>query len=388
MGIDGDHLAPMKHCARCNLDFPEHFRFCGACGGALNTALSCPSCGEQYEGQRPFCTSCGSKLAPDEPQASTTPPTQETTPGSTELLSRKTMRDDEPGELYAADLYRKSVPPSTVADTDWSRSGDESVTVETRHQPEELHAPTTHGVSSASARHDGDGTAQLPGSTIAGHVNEPETKSAPTLSMMESYGAASTAPSPFRWRHGAILSLIVLLFVGGVAIGAWYWWSHRSVPAQIPVETPAAEQTTASAQQSVAPPINKVTSSKSTSATSADDEIRLLRDRTAKSPPAESNKIVAVLKTAEKKYPNDYRFPYERAKLSITGITSHHEAFDALAAAAEKAIDNGKAQEMLDHLNSDGAGDFKKLSHGHSEWHMLQEALRNKNKAMLRTLHR
>ena len=89
----------------------------------------------------------------------------------------------------------------------------------------------------------------------------------------------------------------------------------------------------------------------------------------------------------EKKYPNDYRFPYERAKLSIQGITTHHEAFSALALAANKAIDNGKAQDMVDRLLADKETDFYKLSRGHHEWQALMQALSSKDKRGLNELH-
>ena len=52
-----------------------------------------------------------------------------------------------------------------------------------------------------------------------------------------------------------------------------------------------------------------------------------------------------------------------------------------------RSIDNGKAQEMLNNLTADKDGDFYKLSRGHHEWHALEDALRNKDKAALKTLH-
>ena len=117
---------------------------------------------------------------------------------------------------------------------------------------------------------------------------------------------------------------------------------------------------------------------------SADDELSALRDRRIRAQPSEGNKIVADLEAAEKKYPTDYRFPYERAKLSIKGVISHHEAFEALFLAGEKAIDNGKAQDMLKDLMSDKDGDFYKASRGHHEWEALVEALENNDKAHLK----
>lgn len=95
--------------------------------------------------------------------------------------------------------------------------------------------------------------------------------------------------------------------------------------------------------------------------------------------------MMAAIEEVENKYPTDYRFPYERAKLFGKGIISHHEAFEAVFLAAEKAIDNGKAKEMLNDLMSDKDRDFSNLSRGHHEWMVLEEALRDGDKAALKT---
>jgi hypothetical protein len=214
-----------------------------------------------------------------------------------------------------------------------------------------------------------------------------EEKTAPTLTMLSAYGKPDDI-SQFRWWYGAILGLFILVFVGALGVGGWYWWSHRGSGAQT---TPPADSNT------VSPATNSSTSSSSkpTSTTvsgqmsslSADEEITRLRQRRSSAKSSETSELVAAFQDAEKKYPNDYRFPYERSKLSIEGITTHHEAFAALALAGEKAIDNGKAQEMLDSLMAGKDGDFYKLSRGHHEWQALEEALRNKDKAALKTLH-
>ena len=128
------------------------------------------------------------------------------------------------------------------------------------------------------------------------------------------------------------------------------------------------------------------TSDKKPAIGSADEELTELRNRRISARPADANPLLAALEEAEKKYPTDYRFPYERAKLSIKGMISHHEAFEAIFRAAEKAIDNGKEQEMLSRLTSDKDGDFYKMSRGHHEWASLEEALRNHDKSMLKKL--
>jgi hypothetical protein len=211
-------------------------------------------------------------------------------------------------------------------------------------------------------------------------------KSAPALTMLSAYGEPE-APSEFHWWHGVLLGLLVLLLAGGIGFGGWYWWSHRATVAQA---TPPTDANTSSLPENTSP--SRVAPSTSSPAPvqtgrSGDEEFKQLRERRISAKPSENGEIVAAFTAAEKKYPTDYRYPYERAKLSIKGITSHHEAFSALAAAAEKAIDNGKAQEMLESLNADKDGDFYKVSRGHHEWQALVEALSNKDKRKLSELH-
>lgn len=180
--------------------------------------------------------------------------------------------------------------------------------------------------------------------------------------------------------------MFVLLVLGGLGIGAWYWWSHRGSVAQ--TSPPTDSSPGALTENPEASPLSNPTSTSPQAATTqpADDELKRLQQRRIAATPAESVAITSLLQQAENKYPTDYRFPYERAKLSIAGITSHHEAFGALALAAERAIDNGKAQEMLDNLMADRDGDFRKLSRGHREWQALMQALSARDKRGLSEL--
>ena len=100
---------------------------------------------------------------------------------------------------------------------------------------------------------------------------------------------------------------------------------------------------------------------------------------------ADRSNISRDFARAEKEYPTDYRFPYEHAKLAVAApqTKSFDAAFKALFAAAERAIKAGKAQEMLQGLHADKAGDFQKLAHGHPEWSQLVQALRNKDTKLL-----
>jgi hypothetical protein len=192
--------------------------------------------------------------------------------------------------------------------------------------------------------------------------------------MLESYGH-NAPPRQFKWWHGLLVVIFALMVFGALGSGGWYWWSRRNSAAEVigqPTPGPAPTAIPTTAVQTADP-------------NSADDELKKLRASRVNASSSDADNMVAAIEAAEKKYPNDYRFPYERAKLSIKGIISHHEPFEAIFLAGTKAIDNGKAQEMLNDLMSDKDGDFYKLSRGHPEWATLEAALRNKDKTALAT---
>ena len=175
-----------------------------------------------------------------------------------------------------------------------------------------------------------------------------------------------------------------MVFVSLLGIGGWYWW-RRSITQTSQLSStkpdPTAENpsTTPSHQ-----PTPAIIAPQATIGNVADGEIKLLRERRIDAGPSERLEIISALEQAENKYPNDYRFPYELSKLLIKGRISHHEAFERLTRAAQKAIDNGQADEMLNSFMADKDGDFHKLSHGHHEWEAIEQALRNKDKGVLK----
>jgi hypothetical protein len=118
---------------------------------------------------------------------------------------------------------------------------------------------------------------------------------------------------------------------------------------------------------------------------SEDDTLKTLRERRVGAKASDRRAILQAFARAEKQYPNDYRFPYERAKLAMSGSksSSHDEAFAVLSLAAQKAIRAGKASEMLEGLEADAAGDFRRLSRGNHQWKELSEALKNKDTSLL-----
>jgi hypothetical protein len=207
--------------------------------------------------------------------------------------------------------------------------------------------------------------------------------------MLTGYGDSGTTALPeWQRRHLLLVGLLLLVFFGVLGFGGWYWWTHRASAAQSPVQADSATAPVAAdSASSSATSTATITSPPMAASGGADEEWKRLREKRIGAKPSEASEIITAFEDAEKKYPNDYRFPYERAKLSIKGITAHHEAFGALALAADKAIDNGKAKEMLDSLMADKDGDFYKLSRGHREWQALAEALSNKDKQGLKELH-
>ena len=91
------------------------------------------------------------------------------------------------------------------------------------------------------------------------------------------------------------------------------------------------------------------------------------------------------LEAAEREFPSDYRFTYQRATLAVYGRAEHREAFHHLRRAADKAIETERAREMLDRLERDGGakGRLRRLAAGHAEWSALHEALENRDRDLL-----
>jgi hypothetical protein len=120
-------------------------------------------------------------------------------------------------------------------------------------------------------------------------------------------------------------------------------------------------------------------------ASSADDELRDLKQRRTKGTAADRRSVMREVARFEKEYPNDYRFPYERARLSAADPKSGDAAFQALFLAAQRAIKMGKAAEMLQGLETDKSRDFRKLARGHVEWAQIIQSLKNRDATLLAT---
>ena len=348
----------MKHCQPCNLGFPAGFRFCGSCGGGLSDSIDCAVCGELVESKWKFCTGCGTtlRLEPNvvESERASTP--------HLETVSQPQRR----AELISPSVREWYAAPELFEEAEETTAASIRVS-EVASTP--IRQPDSSQVGAA-----GNGASSRKG------------KEAPTLTMLSGYGRPDFIAKAEATSLQPVLVLGLIAFFAMVGFGGWYLWTYRTSAAASKTEATPAQEPTATSRQFASASVGE-TPAKRGEAESANDEWKRLKQERISASGSQHAAIIASLEEAEKKYPRDYRFPYERAKLSVKGIVSHHEAFSALASAAEKAIDNGKAQEMLANLMAEQDGDFYKLARGHHEWHAVQEALGNNDKRPLKTMH-
>ena len=196
-------------------------------------------------------------------------------------------------------------------------------------------------------------------------------------------GAASSGKTNRSLLMPLLVGGAILLLGGGAIIGAMWWWlgapadsnKNQNQPKQVEQQKQAGRDQKKGDQ-------NPESNPAATPGDSADEEFQSLSERRARATPAERPQLIEALKSAETKYPTDYRFPYERARLSIIGTREHDEAFSLLYLAGQKAIENNKADQMMNNLTRDQGSDFRKLT-DHREWGVLQQALRNRDKSIL-----
>ena len=98
---------------------------------------------------------------------------------------------------------------------------------------------------------------------------------------------------------------------------------------------------------------------------------------------ADKKEVDNKLVEAGKRFAQDYRFPYERARLIASIGKGGHPAFPILCQSAQLAITNGDQVKMLQKLEGDGGGIFHNLTE-HDEWRTILQALQTKNSELAR----
>ena len=212
----------------------------------------------------------------------------------------------------------------------------------------------------------------------------------PISSTMLPWTTASTPQRSFTGRGsvlklmsiGAVALMLVSLGVYGLFRSDTQTTVTQPVVQQAPATQPAQTFTTEVSRSAPA----QTTTTQQVASVTPDDELKKLREKGMTASESERSKIVQAFAKIEKQYPRDYRFPYERAKFVVKASrrrSRRSEAFKALNVAAEKAITTGKANEMLDGLESDKTGDFSELSQGRYEWSRIVAALKRKDTSLL-----
>src|ERR1700752_4124399 len=189
-----------------------------------------------------------------------------------------------------------------------------------------------------------------------------------------------TAPKQSEHPSSSRGSVLKLIAIGGVAfllLSLGLFGLTRSADSQVDSATasataPAPPTTTETKPEPVntepvtvpAQLVNETKPEASPSVSPEDELLARLRERRITATNSERPKIVEAFTKIERKYPRDYRFPYERAKLVVKSpqTGARNEAFKALSVAAERAITAGKTSEMLSGLETDKAGDFHRLA--------------------------
>ncbi|HSK63502.1 MAG TPA: hypothetical protein VK893_06670 [Pyrinomonadaceae bacterium] len=187
---------------------------------------------------------------------------------------------------------------------------------------------------------------------------------------------------------GGVALLVALLGIFGLMRSDSQVASEAATQTVAEIRPAAPAESTQPAQPAVATQVVNETAGQPAPSVSPEDELLArMRERRITATTSERPKIFEAFAKIERKYPRDYRFPYERAKLAANGSKSEsrNAAFKALSVAAERAIAAGKSNEMLSGLETDKAGDFHRLAQGRQEWTRLVVALKRKDTSLLLT---
>ena len=187
---------------------------------------------------------------------------------------------------------------------------------------------------------------------------------------------------PNRKLSPLALGAALLLIIAGVTIGTVAWLRTGD----------DADQPTGGERLRAVPDrehvIGRVSKQQQATITPADAEFIKLTERRHHATDADHAEIAGEFKAAEARYPTDYRFPYEHARMEVSDPPPHDEVIGLLFTAGRKAIDAGKADEMLSDLVKEQGHEFREFSGEHKQqWKTLIEALRGWDKSELKVEH-
>ncbi len=214
----------------------------------------------------------------------------------------------------------------------------------------------------------------------SGHVVSPpadpidQTIAVPTFASNLSYREPKGSSNKVLFIAGAALGFVFFLIVGG---GVFVWWQMQKNGEQ--TNTDQNVQVNGSPRKGANPAPDSTSSNTNVSQyPTADDEFTRLQSKLKNAAPNGTNSLDAELKNAESNYPSDFRFTYLRAKIETVTSKGHHEAFEMLFKAGEKAIKADRSADLLGDLQKDKYSDLKRLT-DHKEWKDLGKTLRNRD---------
>lgn len=289
-------------------------------------------------------------------------------------------------EVRAKEAFQSYIPPPP-------KTVDEEVTIEPSSEASPLCPHCGAAIDQQYAKgwgycwHCGEplqsGTGALPQPPATLVSAPPRQTTEPALPASAPPFRASIFETPPPAQSVSTKSTGLILLVGFLALGIvafLVWWILSSRQPNLAAADNAQAANVTTGEATTPKPIATPT------APGVDDEVVLIRKRIKDAAPSDRAQIVGDLRALEQKYPSEYRFPYERAKLSITGVIAHDEAFAALVTAAERAMSTDRADEMLNELTSEKDTYFRKPSRGHEEWNILLDALRTKDTTRLQNI--
>src|SRR5437879_3034450 len=220
----------MKHCPKCDLDFPVSYKFCGSCGVGLPDSHTCQNCGEVVDSKWGFCTGCGKSLSSNE-------------------ISGQTVAPEIPEPIGRA--AQSSFPPPKILNTvQVATNQTKSVPLDEWYADSDLLDEAAERTVTAVPAQDIVPRIEAAPKLIT-HSPNGNGKTAPTLTMLSGYGQPETiAPPEGRGLPKVLVGFLLLAFFAMVGFGTVYWWTHRASAAHV---SPQPETLAPEASRSSAP---------------------------------------------------------------------------------------------------------------------------------------